>query len=124
AEVFTSAGHGASRVYTVAATPDPITSQGLVTMKPRYTFTDCPRPDVVVIPGGSAGKVSQDKRVLDWVRQSLPQAEAVLSVCTGAFVLARAGVLDGKEATTHWAAVGRLRQQFPTVTVREHRRSV
>jgi transcriptional regulator GlxA family with amidase domain len=70
------------------------------------------------------GTVAKDKRVLDWINQSSPQAEAVVSVCTGAFVLANAGLLDGKEATTHWSAVARLRQQFPKITVRENRRFV
>jgi putative intracellular protease/amidase/YHS domain-containing protein len=124
-EVFTGAGMGrAFKVYTVAATRDAITSQGLVTMTPRYTFADCPPADVLVIPGGNTRAVAKDKRVRTWIEQSLPQAEVVLSVCTGAFVLANAGLLDGKEATTHWASVLQLRKQFPRITVREKRRFV
>jgi putative intracellular protease/amidase/YHS domain-containing protein len=125
ADVFSAAGAGrAFRVYTVGATREPITSLGLVTMTPRYTFADCPRPDIIVVPGGNSGAVSNDKRVLDWLRQTSPKAEMTLSVCTGAFVLARAGLLDGKEATTHWGAVNRLREQFPKIKVHDDRRFV
>jgi transcriptional regulator GlxA family with amidase domain len=125
AEVFSAAGKGrAFQVYTVGAAREPITSQRLVTMTPRYTFADCPRPDVIVVPGGNAGAVAKDKRVLDWLRQTSPKSEMTLSVCTGAFVLARAGLLDGKEATTHWGAINRLREQFPKVKVHEDRRFV
>jgi YHS domain-containing protein len=97
AEVFLSAGF---RVHTVAATRDPVPCAGLVTLTPSYTLANCPPADVIVIPGGRTA-VSRDKRVTDWVVQASRQAKATLSVCTGVFVLARAGLLDGKEATTH-----------------------
>jgi YHS domain-containing protein len=84
AEVFQSAG---SQVSTVAATRDPVTCAGLVTLKPHYTVADCPHSDILVIPGGSTA-VSKDKRVTDWVAKAAHDTEAVLSVCTGAFVLA------------------------------------
>jgi putative intracellular protease/amidase/pimeloyl-ACP methyl ester carboxylesterase/YHS domain-containing protein len=120
AEVFTAAGY---QVRTVAATRDPVTSAGLVTLKPNCTVADCPPADVIVIPGGSTA-VSQDKRVTDWVVRASREAKVTLSVCTGVFVLARAGLLDGKEATTHHGAVEALRARFPRVTVRPDRRVV
>jgi putative intracellular protease/amidase/YHS domain-containing protein len=119
AEVFASAGF---RVYTVAPTQKPAKFMGL-TLTPHYTFADCPRPDIVVIPGGSTA-VSNDKRVTEWVVQASAEAEATLSVCTGVFVLAKAGLLDGKEATTHWGSIARLRKQFPKITVHDDRRVV
>jgi transcriptional regulator GlxA family with amidase domain len=121
AEVFVAAG---CQVYTVAATRDPVTSAGLVTMTPKYTVADCPRADIIVIPGGRSGAVSKDKRVTDWVAKAAPEAEVTLSVCTGVFVLARAGLLDGKEATTHHGAIETLREQFPKITVHADRRIV
>jgi transcriptional regulator GlxA family with amidase domain len=91
---------------------------------PRYTLQDCPRSDIIVIPGGNVGAVAKNKHVSDWLTQASSGAEATLSVCTGAFVLASAGLLDGKEATTHWGAIARLRKQFPKITVRDDRRVV
>jgi putative intracellular protease/amidase/YHS domain-containing protein len=121
AEVFASAGY---EVSTVAATRDPVPCAGLITLTPRYTFADCPSADIIVIPGGNVREVAKDKRVIDWLVRASPAAEATLSVCTGAFVLAKAGLLDGKEATTHWGSIGALRKQFPQITVRDDRRVV
>ncbi len=121
AEVLGAAGF---QVDAVAATREPVRSMGLVTVTPRYTFEDCPRADVIVVPGGSAGAVARDKRVTDWLARASKDSDVTLSVCTGAFVLAKAGLLDGKEATTHWGAVGRLGKEFPQITVRKDRRVV
>jgi putative intracellular protease/amidase/YHS domain-containing protein len=120
-EAFVAAG---CQVYTVAATRDPVTCAGLVTLTPKYTVADCPHSNIIVIPGGSAGAVSKDKRVTDWVAKAAAEAEVTLSVCTGVFVLARAGLLDGKEATTHHGAIQVLREQFPKITVHADRRIV
>jgi putative intracellular protease/amidase/YHS domain-containing protein len=121
AEVFGSAGF---QVSTVATTREPVKCMGLITITPRYTLEDCPREDVIVIPGGNVGAVVKDKHVSDWLAKASSGAEATLSVCTGAFVLAGAGLLDGKEATTHWGSIARLRKQFPKVSVRDDRRVV
>jgi putative intracellular protease/amidase/YHS domain-containing protein len=121
AEVFTAAGY---KVSTVAVTRDPIACAGLINLTPRYTLADCPRTDIVVVPGGSVGAVARDERVTKWLARASAEAEVTLSVCTGAFVLARAGLLDGKEATTHWSGIKALRTQYPKVTVRENQRVV
>jgi putative intracellular protease/amidase/YHS domain-containing protein len=121
ADVFAGAGY---QVSTVAATRDPVACAGLINLTPRYTFADCPRSDIIVVPGGSISTVAKDKRVTDWLARASGEAEVTLSVCTGAFVLARAGLLDGKEATTHWSAIKTLRTQYPKVTVRGDRRVV
>ena len=120
AEVFLSTGF---QVSTVAATREPVTCVGVMTLTPHYTFADCPRSDIIVIPGGNRAP-SKDKRVIDWIVASSGRAEATLSVCTGAFVLASAGLLNGKEATTHWSAVNSLRKQFPKITVHGDQRVV
>ncbi len=73
-------------------------------------YEDVPAPDVVVLPGGIGTRVLiHDDRVLDWVRGAHASGAMVTSVCTGALVLAAAGLLDGLEATTHWAAYDELR---------------
>src|SRR6202035_1781381 len=72
----------------------------------------------------SIGSVAKDKRVTEWLVRASKEAEITLSICTGSFVLARAGVLGGKEATTHWSAIKTLRTQYPKITVRDDRRVV
>lgn len=76
------------------------------------------RIDTVLIPGGvGADTVRRNPAVIEWVQTAAHQARRVVSVCTGAFVAAQAGLLDGCQATTHWASAGRLAAEFPTVTV-------
>src|SRR5262249_47291738 len=82
------------------------------------TIANCPRPDILVIPGGNSTSVSRNQKMLDWVKEVSRDAERVLSVCTGVFVLARAGLLDGLEATTHHNAIDGLRRNHPKITVR------
>lgn len=79
-----------------------------LTVDARYE--DVAAPDVVVFPGGIGTRVLvHDERVLDWVRAAHASGAMVTSVCTGALVLAAAGLLDGLEATTHWATYDELR---------------
>jgi transcriptional regulator GlxA family with amidase domain len=124
-EVFAAAGGGtAFRVYTVATSRDPITSQGFLKVTPEFTLIDCPKPDVVVLPGGATGVPLRDPKVIDWVKVTAADADVVLSVCTGAFLLAKAGLLNGKEATTHWGSIDRLRAAAPKATIHADRRVV
>lgn len=124
-EVFAAADDGrAYRVYTVAATAAPITSQGFLAVTPRYSFADCPKPDILVIPGGSTGIPLADPATVDWIATTARDAEVVTSVCTGSLLLAKAGLLDGLEATTHWGSIDRLRAAAPKATIRPDRRFV
>ena len=94
------------------------TSSGLE-MAPEVSIADAPkRIDTLIVPGGagSAG-ASADKTLLDWIKVTAPSTRRIASVCTGAFVLAAAGLLDGRRATTHWAAAAELARRYPTVDV-------
>jgi putative intracellular protease/amidase/YHS domain-containing protein len=124
-EVFAAAKHGrAFEVFTVGASREPITSQGFVQVTPAHTFADAPKPDVVVVPGGGVRSLIDDPAAMDWLRHVSGEAEVVMSVCNGAFVLGRAGLLDGLEATTHHNALEALRRAVPTATVHGDRRFV
>jgi transcriptional regulator GlxA family with amidase domain len=82
------------------------------------TFADCPPLDVLLVPGGwgTRGEAA-NARLLSWIRERSLQAEVTASVCTGARLLATAGLLDGRRATTHWNSLSWLEQSFPAVRV-------
>lgn len=124
-EVFAAAGRGrAFNVYTVAAAEGDVVSQRFLTIKPQYTLANCPKPDIIVLPGGNTRIPLDDPRVIEWVQKAGPDAEVVMSVCTGALLLAKAGLLDGKEATTHWGTIEALRKAAPKTKVHADRRVV
>jgi transcriptional regulator GlxA family with amidase domain len=115
-EVFAAAGNGAFNVYTVAASADPIVSLGFVKVVPDYSITTSPAPDIVVIPGGNVANVFDDARMMAWIERESRGTEITMSVCNGAIALAKAGLLNGLKATTHYSAVAALRR-FPGVAV-------
>ena len=93
------------RVFTVAKTKQKIRAIGDLIVEPRYSFADAPRIDILVVPGGWGSRTAmQDAEVLTWVKNVAASARYTSSVCTGALILARAGLLAGRRATTHWAA--------------------
>jgi transcriptional regulator GlxA family with amidase domain len=94
------------------------TSSGL-TILPHADLNHAPAEiDTLIVAGGAgAQQASADDALLDWVADRAQNARRVASVCTGAFVLAAAGVLDGRRATTHWAAAAELARRFPRVSV-------
>jgi transcriptional regulator GlxA family with amidase domain len=131
AEVFSAAsrygtngGENAFRVYTVSKTKDPILSQGFVRITPEYSFADSPKPDILILPGGGGSDLSKDPAWMEWVRTAGGGAEHVLTVCTGAFLAGKAGLLDGVEATTWYNAVPFLAEQFPNTRVQPGRRFI
>jgi transcriptional regulator GlxA family with amidase domain len=130
-EVFASAGNIAGapgapayRVYTMAATKAPVKSQGFVTVVPEYSIDDAPKPDIIVIPGGQSGSLTADARFMAWAKPAIEASELTLTVCSGAFVAAKAGALDGRPATTWYGSVPLLKKEYPNVQAQEGRRFV
>lgn len=115
----------AFRVQVVAEKSGPIRARGGLSVNPAATLADCPRPDILLIPGGQGTRTEMhNPAILDWIASAAPPAELILSVCTGALVLAKAGLLAGLEATTHRASLDLLRQLAPTARVRDDLRFV
>lgn len=108
------------RLYTVAATAEPIKASGGMTIIPNYTFATAPPPKVIVIPAQS----SPTDAVLAWVREAARTADLTMSVCTGAFLLARTGLLSGKSATTHHGAFTQFAMEFPDISLKRGMRYV
>lgn len=105
----------------VAETTEPVVCAKGMSLNPHVSFEDCPKLDYLLVPGGRGTRTEvQNARLLDFVRRQARDCSAVLSVCTGAFVLQAAGLLSGKRATTHWESLDRLRA-FPDVSVVEER---
>ncbi len=107
-------------VFTVAETDAPVTATGGLRVLPKHTFDTCPAPDVLVVPGGWGTRREVDNpRLIGWIADRSKGAKLVTSVCTGSFLLAHAGLLAGRRATTHWASLDRMRATFPDVTVED-----
>ena len=113
-EVFAYAGYD---VFTVSKTKDPMITQGVLTFIPDYSIANAPAADVVAFFGGNSGLPVRDKEVIQWVKNQKESADYFLSVCTGAFILAEAGILDGKTATTFHSALDNLENNYKQVKV-------
>ncbi|HVI83724.1 MAG TPA: DJ-1/PfpI family protein [bacterium] len=97
------------RVFTVAKSHAPITTTGGLTVIPHHGFADAPKIDLLVVPGGWGTRpLFNDPETLDWIRRTASGARQVTSVCTGSLLLAKAGLLTGRRATTHWNALDLL----------------
>lgn len=115
----------AFHVLTVAENVGPVVTRGGLSVNPHHRLPDCPHPDILLVPGGQGTrKEMHNPALIGWIRQASEGAELVLSVCTGALLLAKAGLLDGLEATTHHGTVELLRQTAPNTTIHADRRFV
>ncbi len=119
-EVLSYAGF---KVFTVSATKDPIKSQGILSVVPDYTIENAPKADILAFFGGNSSAASKNPDVINWVKQQ-QDVEYHFSVCTGAFILAEAGILDGKTATTFHSALDDLQEDYPHVNVKKNVRFV
>lgn len=136
-EVFTTATRVAVRrgdatpedplfeVLTVAADASrPVRARAGLRLGVDAALADTPPLDLLLVPGGVTDAVEADATVVDWVRERAEETSLVASVCTGAFVLAEAGVIVDQTVTTHWEDVPDLRRRWPDLDVVEDRRWV
>src|SRR5947207_2313400 len=108
------------RLYTVSESASPIHTSGGMKIVPDYTFENAPPPKVIVIPAQS----KPSEATLEWIRKSTKSTDVTMSVCTGAFVLARTGLLSGKAATTYHGAFVPFSNQFPDIQLKRGARFV
>ncbi len=108
------------RLYTVSESTSSIHTSGGMKIVPDYTFENAPSPKVIVIPAQS----KPSEATLEWIRKSTKSTDVTMSVCTGAFVLAKTGLLSGKAATTYHGAFVRFANQFPDIDLKRGARFV
>ncbi len=112
-------------VITIAQTAEVVHCTGGLLVHPSATTGDHPPLDILIVPGGRGTRREQSNpALLDWIAAQSRMIELTTSVCTGAFLLAARGILDGRRATTHWVSINRLRESAPAVTVLDDRRVV
>ncbi len=113
------------QVLLVAETLAAVQAAGGMRVLPDCTLADCPPLDILLAPGGWGTRQQiLNETLVGWLASRGPQVETLASVCTGAMLLAKAGLLDGRRATSHWRSLAWLRESFPTVTVEEQLRVV
>jgi len=109
-------------VFTVAEEVRLIQARGGLMVSPDYNFDHHPPVDVLVVPGGVVSAELAKPAVINWIQQTAATSQLTASVCTGAFLLAQAGLMNGKAVTTHWEDIDDLRRMFPDLMVREEAR--
>jgi transcriptional regulator GlxA family with amidase domain len=107
------------KLFTVGGSKNALHTSGGMTVVPDYTFDDAPPARIVVVPAQGG-----DPKLADWLRRRAKESDVVMSVCTGAFRLGQAGLLDGKQATTHHNFYDQFQQRFPKVTLVKSQRYV
>ncbi len=111
-------------VFTIGISTTPVRARAGLSIYPDHGFNDHPSIDVLIIPGGVVTVELGKAEVTDWIRNTATRSRLIASVCTGAFLLAQAGLLNGKDATTHWEDSDDLKSTFPAVKVLTDRRWV
>ena len=128
-EVFSTASRVCSEgppfeVFLIAEKPGVVTARAGYQVSSEFSIQNHPELDVLVVAGGDHTEEMHKPPVLSWVRDQAAKIELLASVCTGAFILAEAGLLEGRKITTHWEDIEDLRRQFPTLDVVENVRWV
>ncbi len=113
-EVFVQAGF---EVFTISKTKKTIISQGVLKIMPDFSIADAPESDVIAFFGGNSGVASNDPEVIAWLQKRSTHTKTLFSVCTGAFILGKAGLLDGLTTTTFHTQIESLQKEVPKAKV-------
>ncbi|SET59614.1 transcriptional regulator, AraC family [Oceanobacillus limi] len=113
-------------VKTVSEDGNMISARNGLKVTPDYSFENHPKFDIVIVPGGyGAEKIEiNNPKVVKWIVQQQSEVEMMTSVCTGALLLAKSGILDRKRATTHWMDIDDLEKEFPLISVQRNAKFV
>jgi transcriptional regulator GlxA family with amidase domain len=111
-------GESPFHVYTVAEKAGPVLARNGLSVNPAWTLENCPQPDILLVPGGfGTRREIKNEKLLQWIKDQAERVELLLSVCTGSLLLARAGLLEGLSATTHYLALNELHALAPNIQI-------
>ncbi|MFI5145258.1 MAG: DJ-1/PfpI family protein [Ignavibacteria bacterium] len=121
-EIFNSANRiledESFKVFTVAESEKKLNARNGLQVTPDFTIQNCPKPDILIIPGGEGRKIQMNNNViLQWIRSGFAELQYLFSICTGAFILGNTGLLNGQKATTHHLSYGEFEKTFPQVSL-------
>ncbi len=129
-EVFTTAARVGKRLFpndspmfnvvTLASPIHSVHCRGGLNVEPDFDIRHHPALDMLIVPGGVADKELEKQDVMDWLHEMAHSVSICASVCTGAFMLAKAGLLNGRYATTHWEDIGDLEKMFPQIKIKRN----
>ena len=121
-EVFSVANRLAKlgwNIWLVAEEESLVEARGVFQVKPHYSIQNVPELDVLIVVGGVHSDELRKTEVINWIQKTTKKTRITGSVCTGAFLLAEAGLLDGLEVTTHWEDISDLHRNYKNLQVRE-----
>ncbi|MBT7204454.1 MAG: DJ-1/PfpI family protein [Deltaproteobacteria bacterium] len=121
-EVFSVANRLAKlgwSIWLIGVSENLVEARGAFKVMPHYSIQNVPALDLLIVVGGVHLEEVHKREVIDWITETAEKVQVVVSICTGAFLLAEAGLLDGLEVTTHWEEILDLQRNYPNLQVRE-----
>lgn len=118
---FLGSSDKAFAVHVISQTGELVKARNGLMVKPGYNIENAPELDILIIPGGYGAEEIEinNEQIINWIKAQETKVKLLASVCTGAFLLAKAGLLDNKKATTHWMDIARLIKEYPRINVQQ-----